>query len=304
MRILLTGATGFVGGHISRRLLAGGHELLALTRTPPRTAARERTSLSWLAGDLRDVGRVKGRLAAFAPEACVHAGWEGIPDFSEELSRANLSCSIDLLDALFNETPCRRLLVTGSCAEYGRASGPCVESSPCESTSFFAWAKRALFDYASMLGRRRSAEVLWFRIFYAYGPGQRRGALIPSLVDAFQRGRPPEVANPLNANDFIHVEDVAEAFASAIDRTPEAGIYNLGSGRATSVLDVCRIAEELVTGSTRVCDALSPGAGQAEPCRFWADTHKTRAELGWTPSIDLRSGIGRLLAPAPSLPSP
>ena len=85
----------------------------------------------------------------------------------------------------------------------------------------------------------------WMRTFYAYGPRQRSTSLVPSILNSLQEGKLPQLRTPLNANDFVYVDDVAEAFSKAVSRDIPSGIYHLGSGVSTPVLEVCRMADRI-----------------------------------------------------------
>lgn len=290
MKILITGASGFIGQCTLKMLQNRGHELVLLVRNVVKAIHLKNPDTFFVEGDLGNLCAVKESIRKFAPEACLHLAWEGIPDFSAENCKQNLYYSIELIDFLCRETNCKKIIVSGTCAEYGKTQGECVETEQESAASFFAWAKRALFNYASLLCAQSSIDLVWFRLFYVYGPGQRAGSLIPSLAQSFRDGKNPSIRNPFNANDYIHIEDVAEAMLLALEKTVESGIYNLGSGQATSVLDVCGVVEEEISGTAGFKQSLELSKVREYMC-FWANTEKVKRALGWEPKHELRQGI-------------
>ncbi|GAH72058.1 unnamed protein product, partial [marine sediment metagenome] len=216
MRILITGATGFLGKHVADQVRAGGHNILAFSLEKD-TNENNTKYIQWLYGDFGDVMSLKPAIRSFDPEVVIHLAWQGIPDYSEVVSRINLNNSIQLLDFVAEETNCKKIIVSGSCFEYGKNKGVCKESDPIQLKSFFSWAKYSLYQYLLLKCNQKEVELIWFRIFYVYGPGQRVGSLVPTLVRTLKDGKIPDIRSPLNKNDFVYIEDVAEAFRLAVD---------------------------------------------------------------------------------------
>ena len=291
MRILITGATGFVGRHVVKVLQNHGYELALFVRNIDGSLKLKNLDTEFIKGDLGNLDAVKISIREFEPEVCIHLAWEGIPDFSAEKSKSNLDNSIDFLDFIAKETDCRKIIISGSCFEYGKTEGACKESDNVQTTSFFTWAKQSIYNYASLICEQSAIDLIWFRIFYVYGPGQRAGSLIPAIINKFNKAERPDIMSPHNKNDFVYVEDVAKAFQIAATNKIPSGIYNLGSGISTSVYEVCRTAEMLITGQTFMSEQLRNTNKKQEITDFWADTSKTSQTLDWTVSTPLEEGI-------------
>ena len=198
MKILITGISGFVGRNL-RKHLPVGHEYFILARTADSAAK----GFTLLQGDLNDLGTVKDKLAQIKPDACIHLAWEGIPDYGYETSVKNLKKSSDLFRFLVKECHCHKIVSIGSCWEYGKNFGACAETDALGQGSYFVWAKRALCDLGLSLAREEKINFVWLRFFYVYGPGQRDGALIPTLVRSLKKNECPQVRTPLDANDYV-----------------------------------------------------------------------------------------------------
>lgn len=294
MRIFITGATGFVGSHVMDQILSRGHDILAFTL---KKDANENWGgrIQWLYGDMEDLEELKPAIKTFDPQIVIHLAWQGIPDYSEIISRSNLNNSIQLFDYILEETGCKKVIVAGSCLEYGKDKGVCNESDSVEPKYFFAWAKCSLWQYLSLKCSQRNVALIWFRIFYVYGPRQRPKSLIPTIVESLKHGKVPNMRFPLNRNDFIYVEDVAKAFGLAAEKDIEAGIYNLGCGFSKSVYDVCKVVENYLLKCSVISDSILVDGPKEERLNFFSDMSKTNKFFGWHPQTPLEIGIAKYI---------
>ncbi len=295
MKILITGASGFIGKHILNLLSQEKYQLLLLAEDEKNRRLLGGYNAEIIISNLNNIQSCKEEIRRFDPQVCIHLAWEAIPDYSFETSRRNLDNSLDLINLIVNETGCGKLIISGSCYEYGKTIGLCRESNKTGVNSFFSWAKCALYNYCQCLCKKSNTDLVWFRIFYVYGPGQRKDSLIPTLVNSLKNGMLPQIKRPLDANDFIYVGDVARAFATAANKKIKPGIYNLGTGKATKVIDICRTAEKIICGTTSLSDAIKLDCNSGKPVCFRADTNKTRRALSWQPDVSIENGIKNYL---------
>lgn len=291
MRVLVTGATGFVGRHVVKVLKNHGHKLALFVRNIDDALNLKNLDTVIIQGDLGDLYAAKNSILKFNPEVCIHLAWEGIPDYSADISKSNLDNSINFLNFIVRETDCRKIIISGSCFEYGKTKGACKESDTVQTTSFFAWAKQSIYNYSSLLCEQAAIDLIWFRIFYVYGPGQRAGSLIPAIINKFNKAECPDIISPHNRNDFVYIEDVANAFQIAAINKISSGIYNLGSGISTSVYEVCKTAELLITGQAFMSEQLRDANKEQKVTDFWADISKTSHSLNWAVNTPLEEGI-------------
>jgi nucleoside-diphosphate-sugar epimerase len=164
MRVFITGATGFIGRHVLEEIRSSGHDILALTRrTDLPTTGNE--DIQWIRGDLRDLAPLKPMIREYNPDAVVHLAWQGIPDYTETVSTFNLFHSIQLMDFILENTACKKIIVSGSCFEYGGTKGECKETDAAQPTSFFPWAKHSLYEYLRLKCPRNRVVLVWLRIF-------------------------------------------------------------------------------------------------------------------------------------------
>ncbi len=294
MKILITGGSGFVGKAVLRQIQSSlnATEVLVLARNSEGQEEKVNNAVKWHQCNLTDPQSYEEVVKNFSPEILIHLAWQGIPDFSFEQSMQNQKIAIDLLRVIVISGSCKKVIVSGTCFEYNKTFGVCKESDICFSKDYFTWAKHSLHDFYRVECSKNGIDLFWARFFYVYGPKQRSGSLIPTLINTLQKGLVPELRTPKNSNDFIHVDDVAEGIIKMIDSKIPHGIYNLGSGYSTPVTEVCRTVEKILTGKEELTNILEQRTAATEKnIDFWADMQHTIQNLGWSPRIYLQDGI-------------
>jgi nucleoside-diphosphate-sugar epimerase len=286
MKLVLTGASGFLGAPCLKRLLERGHHVLTLSRRPkqrdPKTGSG---GVEWLYADLNDPSSYRDALAAFQPEAALHLAWEGIPDFSLQNSLRNLQNGA-LFAATALELGCRHLVTSGSCWEYGKLRGPVRETDHPLEPGIFGASKNSQRLILRSLAQQTGASMAWARVFYPYGPGQRAASLVPGICRALRAQKTPVLRTPAAASDFLYYEDVVSALVLLLECRAD-GVFNVGSGTATTAGHIADTLLCLAGCPPRFADsALHP-----EPF-FFADTSAIRS-VGWEPAVDLREGLRR-----------
>ena len=292
MKVLVTGASGFLGQPIVQRLAEKGYKVMAFSRNPPNGELTH--PCHWVKSDLSVPSTFLKAVQSFAPEVLIHLAWEGIPDFSFEKSRKNLVQSLGLLASVISVGSCRKILVAGSCLELNRLKGECLDFQSGMPKDHFTWAKHSIRSWLEMMCAKQEIGLGWLRLFYVYGPRQRSASLIPNILSHLKTGTLPLLRTPKNANDFVFVDDVADAFSLAAGHEFPSGIYNLGSGVSTPVLEVCRHAERAVCGSDLLTSRLELQARDVlSEVNFWSNTARATEHLGWSPKTSLSEGIER-----------
>lgn len=289
MRVLITGSSGFIGLPLSEKLSELGCEVLALCRSLPKN---KHHSITWLKADLSSPDSFKVEIQSFQPQVLIHLAWQDIPDFSFKKSLLNLNQSLDFLSFITEIESCKKILISGSCWEYGKTEGECIVTDESISKDYFTLAKNSLRLWVEMISKDKSISFAWFRLFYVYGPGQRKNSLIPTILSNFKDGKLPDINSPHNANDYIFIDDVVDAFCIATNNHFQSGIFNLGTGKSTTALEVCRYAEKIVNGSSSFTEQIKI---QSEPIvlstNFWAEINSTKDRLKWSPKTSLADGL-------------
>lgn len=297
MKLLITGASGFIGQPLVKKLIEQGHTILALSRSEALASTNEYSGkLQYLKSSLKLENNAIERIKDFEPDILIHLAWEKIPDFSFETSFENLQNHIAFFRQLFSIVSLKKFLVTGSCWEYNKKMGICKESDICVPGNYFTWAKNSLRDFLQFECLNKNINFIWPRIFYVYGPEQRIGSLIPSVIESIRNGLMPELKTPSNANDFIYVDDVAEGLLQFAINDISSGIYNLGSGKSMPVIDVVSSIENSLNGNVILSKELITRTTKSnKDTDFWADMTKTFSTIKWKPRTSSAMGIEKMI---------
>ncbi len=289
MRVLVTGATGFIGQQVCRTLGGTEHDIWATSSEGTTRESRETLSLPIHRYTMG--GHLPVDLIGWKPEVVLHLAWEGIPDLGPDMCAKNVRDQRRFFEQVCDLPSVKKVVTAGSCREYGDVRGPCQESLTAETIDVFGSAKEEIRRSLETSCAGSGIDVTWLRIFYVYGPGQRPGGLIPSLVDSLVRGEQVHLGFPDAAHDFVHVDDVAHAFVCALEQPDTAGIFNVGSGRPTVVADVARLVTAAWSGDGSVDDLGTIPTVTTADTGMWADLTQIKKCLDWRPKVDLATGI-------------
>lgn len=297
MRILLTGAGGFVGSYAARRLLADGHELALLLR-PRSNPWRIRDILlrtQVIAGDMKRLSSVRREIKDFRPDTVVHCAWQGVGNGArnDAAQDANIVAALELVN-LAARAGARHWIGIGSQAEYGPCSMRITEDFPTRPTTRYGQAKLATCREAGKLCDELGMRFSWLRLFSTYGPGDDPAWLIPYLAGILLRGERPVVTAGEQLWDYIYISDVAAAIACVVEREDARGIFNLGSGTTATIRSIIEQVRQLID------PRLPIGFGEApyrpdQVMHLEADVSRLAA-LGWRPQVELAEGLEKAVA--------
>ena len=254
-KVALTGATGFIGRHV-----------LAELRTRSVEVHADRLDLHGVHGD------------AFAqlgsPDVLIHLAWGGLPNYRDRKhSSLELPAQRRFLGAMI-AGGLKRLVATGTCAEYGMREGELDEALQAEPRLEYAKAKDSLRRWLEGEQREHGFALTWARLFYMYGDGQPEFSLLPQLARAAERGdRTFPMSGGEQQRDYMPVTDVARDLVSLALNGRDNGIVNVCSGRPISILQLIQDAISQHGWTIELDRGKYPYATD-EPMAFWGDRKK------------------------------
>ncbi|MDD3064572.1 MAG: NAD(P)-dependent oxidoreductase [Massilibacteroides sp.] len=279
MKILVTGSTGFVGRHVVQWLVNHEYEVIA-TGTSKEKAKQfpwfshvRFIPCDYFAEDI-NYYEFFGR-----PDLLIHLAWKGLPNYMARFHmEENLPVEMRFLKS-FAESGRTKIVVTGTCYEYGVVNGCIAEDHPTNPNTVYAAAKDALRRYLAFLAAESGIFWNWIRLFFLYGEGQSSKSLLPQLDAAIARG---DAEFPMSGGeqlrDYLLVETVAE-YICRIAFSEENGIVNCCSGETISVR---RLVEERIasSGSSTKLKTGVYGYPAYEGMAFWGDARRLREVIG------------------------
>lgn len=290
MRIFITGGTGFNGKYVLQKLDNGTNKILALSRNANKLALSK--NVSALTGDLAAINSWGHTLKKFKPQAAVHLAWEGIPDYDIQNSIKNLNYGLALIK-LLAKTSCQTILVTGTIWEYGNQTGKLSEDFCIKEFNALTASKNSLHLLGREIAKDYNINFIWTRLSNSYGPGRHESSLIPYLIKSVQSKKEIKIRDPNSQNDFIYVEDVAEAICRLLLRYNKSGVFNIGSGELISVKAIIKKIFKILKAKQnyRLTDSK-----QIDSFSYaYADISRIKQEVGWHPKIDIDEGLKKTI---------
>jgi dTDP-6-deoxy-L-talose 4-dehydrogenase (NAD+) len=280
VKVLVTGATGFVGRHLVAQLLARGDDVRAVARK-----AQTAQDMPWIndvefvsadihAADL-EVGALTDGIDALA-----HLAWPGLPNYRALFHfEHNLMADYRFIKSAV-EAGVKQVLVTGTCFEYGMQSGPLSESTEPRPSNPYGLAKHTLHLFLQNLQQEHPFTLQWARLFYLHGAGQNPNSLLAALDRAIDAGEQSfDMSAGEQLRDFLSIETAAGYLAAIVHQRDFDGVINCASGQPVSVRTLVeqRLRERGATLNLNLGHYPYPSH---EPMAFWAVTERLQQLLG------------------------
>lgn len=300
--VLVTGAAGFIGSHLTRRLLEEGAEVHVLLKKGSNQFRIQDIlgNLNICYGDLRDHESIYSCIKNSRPQIVFHLA--ATRDVRRDLELINpvidinIKGTINLLRGIYEEKINIECFVnTGSSEEYGDGIAPFKEEQREKPVSPYSAGKVAVTYFCQMIYKTMGIPIVSLRPFLTYGPAQDTDMFIPSLIQYCIEGKDFPMTEGDQTREFNYVDDVVEAYLLAA-RCPDAigKIINVGNGLEYKIKDIAKnIVLKMGNPIRLLIGALPKRPGEAK--HFFSDNRKARKILGWSPKIDLDEGLKRTI---------
>ncbi|MFC1578173.1 NAD-dependent epimerase/dehydratase family protein [Thermodesulfobacteriota bacterium] len=300
-RTIITGASGFVGANLTRRLLDEGHEVHLLVRKNYNPWRIESIIDAVRIHQVRfeDLAQLEGIVANIKPEWVFHLAAHGAYSWQKDLHQiiqANFIGTINLVQACV-KAGFEAFINTGASSEYGFKKHAASEDEMLEPNSHYAVTKASASLFCRYTAQSRNACISTLRLYSVYGPYEDPKRLIPNIILKGLVGGYPNLTNPDTARDFIYIDDVCDAYLMAAEKTvgdASGEIFNVGTGIQTSLQQVVGLMRtegrihakpEWGTMSDRIWDTNT----------WIADNRKIKRIIGWQPRFSFKQGFIRTL---------
>jgi len=301
-RVLVTGADGFIGSHLTHRLVADGAEVHALTSEVssvyPQRLIDLRGSIAVHEGNLMDRSAMDALVRAAKPTyifhlaAYTHVGksWSRV----DECIQANIQGTMNLLQALA-DTGYERFVNTGTSEIYGDIDVPFREDAVVNPISPYSVSKYAAERFCRLFQRAYGWPIVMLRPFNAYGPAQSPDRVIPEIIVRAQRKEELAMTQGRQTREFNYVEDLADGFVlAATTDGVEGEIINLGCGEEITMRDVATMILDIMGNPIAAQFGALPER-PTEIMRMYCDSTKARQLLGWAPKHSLGDGLAKTI---------
>ena len=290
-RVLVTGATGFVGRHCPAELRARGYEVHAVTSRDD-VSEFEAEGVEWHRANLLEPGAARALVEGVRPTRLLHLAWYAEPGkfWTSAENFRWVAASLELFEA-FAAAGGRRVVAAGTCAEYEWGGDKlCVEGeTPLRPATLYGACKHSLRVMLEAFAAQVKMSAAWGRVFFLYGPREHPARLVSSVTRSLLRGEPARCTHGRQVRDFLHAEDVGRAFVALLDSEAE-GAVNVASGEPVALRDVVTTLGEL-TGRPELVELGAVEAPAGEPPVLVADATRLRHETGWSPRRSLGAGL-------------
>jgi nucleoside-diphosphate-sugar epimerase len=291
-KVLLTGASGFIGRHCFSGLRQKGFEIHAVDLQPMAPMTEE---IHWHTIDLLNSSQTNMLLERLRPTHLLHFAWfTGHGEYWHSIKNMEwIQASLELVRR-FREYGGERAVLAGTCAEYDWQYGYCTEeSTPLKPKTLYGICKDGLRRIVEGYSDQTGLSTAWGRIFLLFGPHESPNRLIPTVIRALLQGQLARCSHGQQIRDFLYVEDVAEAFVALLN-SDITGPINIASGSPTTLKNIIfDIAEKLARPDLVQLGAIPPQPN--EPRVLFADNSRLFNEVHWKPSYSLEQGLDRTI---------
>jgi UDP-glucose 4-epimerase len=297
-RVVITGASGFVGANLARRCLRDGHNvhLLARPGRPSWRIDQISSEVRMHAVSLHNRDAVKAAIASIKPDWVFHlAAYGAYPtqNCPHEMATTNVGGCMAMLGAC-TDVGVEAFVQTGSSSEYGYKDHPASERELLQPNSAYAVTKAAATHYCQYVAAKFNINAITVRLYSIYGPYEEPSRFIPTLIVHGLQGCFPPLVSPTIARDFVYIEECVEAImrVAAAPGLPRGAVYNVCSGTQTTLSSAVAAARKLfgITDEP-VWSTMAPRSWDTD--KWVGSPELMESEVGWRSKVDFEIGLAR-----------
>ena len=294
MRVVLTGAAGFIGSHLLDRLLKEdcAVAILMCPDTDPWRIKELLPRAVVLDNEQADVARFEKPLGDFRPDTFIHLAWHGTDSrsYNDPSQCENIKSSLELL-RLAHRVGVRHWIGLGSQAEYGNCNHRIDEKTSTHPATVYGTAKLCTCLMAERLCEILDLRFVWLRLFSAYGPKDKSSVMISYLIRSLLRGESPHMTTGDQLWDYLFVADAAEAIYQTAKHDDATGIFNLGSGGVYPIRYIIEQIRNMIAPEAQILFDREHQPDQV--MHLEADIGRLQTAIGWAPSTSIEEGLAR-----------
>lgn len=241
-RVVVTGATSFLGRNVVESLLINGYEVYAFVRNSSQNPLKlENSNLKYIYGTLDEIEIIYNHITY--ADIFIHFAWAGsgsIGRNTEDVQMSNIDYSLRAIK-LAIKLDCKKFIFPGSQAEYGKINGLITENTNCNPISYYGKAKLEFSKRANLTCKNENIKFIHLRIFSVYGYGDREGTLVDLCINSFNHGKIMELG-PCKQNwNYLYINDFVNIVLKLIESKCKTGIYNIASPETRILKDFVKI---------------------------------------------------------------
>lgn len=285
-KVLLTGATGFIGSQVTAELLKRGYEVHALVYPP---FAPEKPNFVQHEMNLMDTKAVDDFLAQHSFENLIHLAWYVGPKCqTSPLNLDWLTTSINLIKS-FQKNGGKKIVATGSMSEYDFSYGWCKEDvTPLKSLSLYGQSKAALYEVITKFAIYNKISFTWLRLFNLYGPNEKSARLMPYVINTMLKNEDVKVSPCTQIQNYLHVKDAAKAIVQCFESNIN-GAINICSDQAVRLREIVEKIAEYTKFKGQILWGAIPASFEQQFVS--GDNSRLTKEVGWKQEISLDEGL-------------
>lgn len=291
-KILIAGASGFIGGNLARFLSMRDYTVFALTRPGSDLWRLDGVNTEISQGDITSFARVSQIFEKIKPDVVINCATHGVyrdQQDDNDIYQVNLTGTHNLLEAARQMDKKPRFIHTGSVYEYADLPGKRLENITGIPRNMYDTVKIMTTTLAQGYHRHYHLPITILRLFTAFGPFEDNRRLVPQLIQAISEKKAPNIAAQA-IRDFVYIDDVMAAYESALrNQNPKGEVINIGSGQPTCVGDfVQMVLKEL---QTNIKPNINTDFAPTNDSQCWADISMAKTILNWEPKYNTSTAI-------------